>query len=111
LDRVVRTRTDIESVLGINALAVAPRIDKVDDARNGELHRKRRRSLTAWALAPVVYLGRMLKLGLGRSTRGTHANRLVGTADAMSTRGSLAIRDGVMRYVQDAPFSRYTEAM
>jgi succinoglycan biosynthesis transport protein ExoP len=109
LDRVVRTRTDIESVLGMNALAVAPRI--VDDAGNGELHRKRRHRVTAWALAPVVYLGRTLKLGLGRSTRGTNANRLVGAANAMSTSGSLAIRDGVMRYVQDAPFSRYTEAM
>jgi polysaccharide biosynthesis transport protein len=112
LDRVVRTRNDIESALGINTLAVAPRIDKTDAPGNAELGRNRQSGLAASSLTTIFHLGRILKLALGLSIR--DRNRSVDRANSMraaAANGSLAIRDDIMRYVQDSPFSRYAEAM
>jgi succinoglycan biosynthesis transport protein ExoP len=93
-------------------LAVAPRIDKTDAPGNAELGRNRQSGLAASSLTTIFHLGRILKLALGLSIR--DRNRPVDRANSMRAapaNGSLAIRDDIMRYVQDSPFSRYAEAM
>lgn len=110
LDRVIRTRNDIETTLGINCLAVTPRIDQVDDPK-AAARLKRPSGLISSALGPVFGIGRVLKFSRDRS--GSEGPRVAPTTDVArtATPNSLTIRDGVMRYVQDAPFSRYTEAI
>lgn len=113
LDRVIRTRNDIETVLGINCLAVTPRVDKVDDPKSNEARLKKRPGLITSTLAPVFNFGRVLTFSRDRSH--DEGPRVAAPAAdltrAASPNGTLTIRDGVMRYVQDAPFSRYTEAI
>lgn len=111
LDRVIRTRNDIETTLGINCLAVTPRIDQVDNPK-AEARLKRSPGLITSALGPVLGIGRVLKFSRDRSSsEGPRATPSTDVARTASANGSLTIRDGVMRYVQDAPFSRYTEAI
>jgi succinoglycan biosynthesis transport protein ExoP len=107
LDQVIRTRNDVESLLGVSCLAVTPMIDGSGEAKAGGSSRPGvLGTVAAWALpAP---LRRML--GSSRKL----ASRRHGVVPAVregAPADSLAIADNVMRYVQDAPFSRFTEAV
>jgi polysaccharide biosynthesis transport protein len=110
LDQVVRTRSDAESLLGINCLAVAPRIDGSAEA-NGDGSLRSRwpgAAILAWIVPASLrrmVAGILRRAGAGKVLHAPNSARAVSPSD------SLAVVDGVMRYVQDSPFSRFTEAV
>ncbi len=96
LDQVIRTRNDAEALLGVSCLAVAPRIGGRDRPRLASL-------LARIARASIRPLG-------GRKGRDGRRGAAGSPAPA-AERGALTVTDDVMRFVQDSPFSRFTEAV
>jgi succinoglycan biosynthesis transport protein ExoP len=110
LDQVIRTRNDAEALLGISCLAVTPRVDgngevKVGgSSRPGVLDR-----VASWVLPPP--LRRMLTLTRSKLAAGRGVVQAAQGPRGSAPGDSLEIIDNVMRYVQDSPFSRFTEAV
>jgi polysaccharide biosynthesis transport protein len=98
-DCVFRTSSDIESALNLHCLAVAPLID----VTNSDDHRASHANSKLWS--PISALSRLI-------ARSTFQGRTTPqTGQAPVELGAITLRDGVMRHVQDHPFSRYTEAI
>ncbi|MGY4615522.1 succinoglycan biosynthesis transport protein ExoP [Bradyrhizobium sp. USDA 4472] len=105
LDQVIRTRNDAEALLGVSCLAVTPRIGGGDGS--GDASRRK--------LLPGRILRASAKL-LGLTRPPQVAKDIAGSPSGATQQSvvqprTLTILDGVMRYVQDAPFSRFTEAV
>ncbi|MBW7971551.1 polysaccharide biosynthesis tyrosine autokinase [Bradyrhizobium sp. BR 10289] len=103
LDQVVRTRDDAEALLGVSCLAVTPRIGASDATKL---------SRGSFPVRMLRASGRML--GIGRERSSVNAIDVLPTnasEGAVGRPGSLLIADDIMRYVQDSPFSRFTEAV
>ncbi|MCK1396163.1 polysaccharide biosynthesis tyrosine autokinase [Bradyrhizobium sp. 1] len=103
LDQVIRTRNDAESLLGVSCLAVTPKIGG-QDAKGVKAHRPT-------LLGGIGGVITWLRGGRGEPRSGRAASRGPASADVTAQSGALMIADDVMRYVQDSPFSRFTEAV
>lgn len=100
LDQVIRTRNDAEALLGVSCLAVVPMI-------GGRVRPRLASRPARIARASIRLLG-------GRKGRGGRRGAAGSPAPAsprIAERGALTVTDDVMRFVQDSPFSRFTEAV
>lgn len=102
LDQVIRTRDDAEALLGVSCLAVTPRIGGGDGRGNRTSLAGRIMRASGWLLGARKE----------RDARG-EANGLtvIPPPNAPAESGTLTVADDVMRFVQDSPFSRFTEAV
>lgn len=105
LDQVIRTRSDAETLLGVSCLAVTPRIG----AGAAKSDTPSRFGWLGTVFRPMIPQS-MRGIG-GDGNRRARDGSLLRSPDAAGASGELEIVDNVMRYVQDSPFSRFTEAV
>lgn len=102
LDQVVRTRDDAEALLGVSCLAVTPRIGGGDGRGNRASLAGRIKRAFGWLLGTKKE----------RDARGDVGSlAAIPSPNAATGSGALTVVDDVMRFVQDSPFSRFTEAV